>query len=66
MSNILLAPSEKVVDAQHVVAGLDESVAEVRAKEASPTSHQDSPARDGGVGQFWIRLLWVAHGRILG
>lgn len=35
MSNILLAPSEKVVDAQHVVAGLDESVAEVRAKKAS-------------------------------
>ena len=42
MGDVRLLAGEKVVEADHVVLLLDQTLAEVRAEEAGPTGHQDA------------------------
>ena len=52
MGDVVLAPGEVVVDAEHVVAARDQAVAEMRAEEAGAPGHQHAFAGQarGGFG----------------
>jgi hypothetical protein len=44
MSDVLLGPGEQIVDTQDLIAILEQAIAQMRAEEARPTSHEHALA----------------------